>query len=635
MVGEETTEITSTSPLASNSPSNYALPGLLAILTFSIFIRLIPPTTMGFHIWGSDSGEYYAIIQSMIQKGRVPVDYEGWGFAYPFFYGMEVLAASLHLLSGMEVLPVMVFVLPSLAAFLVLPAFFITRKIFFDLRVALAAALFISVSPSGVFTTSHPMPGGLADLLGLLVILLYLHLKPLQHKREHPHKQQRSQPMTGGGGGNGTDNPSETSGNDSEGKIYQEGFKEEPRFRYNQQTGYWILLFLSIGGLMATHHMSSYFIFITLGYYTFLREIFFKTNKGELKRDIPILYYFMVFIVVYWLILIEPFRERIVDDVFGISGWILGGLGILCMTLMFLFLNYRRRWDWHYSPHYPEIQFVQQMMLVMTIISAAIIMGIAFVGVPGTSVDIDSTFIILAIPLFVLIIVCAPGPGFARFYSKGLFIIAWLSAITLSMIVMAATDNKVLLPYRHTQYLLEPVLILSALGIVEIYRFLRNGDKFATKAMVTASIVLLSIGVGYSGYPPREIIANFQEGTVYEEMEGVYWIREYRDDFHGDIASDHRMSSIIFGMGEKGATWDSAYETIHADSYENASEEIHEQDIAGVFMDEEIELGVALLQWENALPISDEALSKFQEPPFIRLMDSGFVQIYIIATISS
>ena len=142
-----------------------------------VFIRLVPPTTMGFHIWGSDSGEYYSIIESMVGKGRVPVDYEGWGFAYPFFYGFEVLVAALKLLSGFDILPLMVFVIPSLAALLVIPVFFITREVFHDNRVAILAALFVSVSPSGIFTTSHPMPGGLADIFGLLVFFFYLRLR--------------------------------------------------------------------------------------------------------------------------------------------------------------------------------------------------------------------------------------------------------------------------------------------------------------------------------------------------------------------------------------------------------------------------------------------------------------------------
>lgn len=563
--------------ISQQAARSYVVPALLSILCFSILIRLIPPSVMGFHIWGSDSGEYYTIIDSMVGKGRVPVDYEGWGFAYPFFYGFEVLVATLKLLSGIDILPLMVFVVPALAALLVIPVFFIAREVFRDNRVAILAALFVSVSPSGIFTTSHPMPGALGDLFGLLVFFFYLRLRP---GKEFLHT--------------------------------------------------WVGLVLSITCLMMVHHMSSYFVFISLGCYTVLRELFFRPNRWELQRDIPILYFFLVFIIVYWLILVEPFRERIVDNVFGINAWIVMGGALLGLTVVLGLLVLRKKWSWYYLPHYPDITFLKRMMYFMCTLSVLIMLGIAFVGVPGTTVDVDETFLLLAIPLFIMIILSAPGPGFARFYSRGLFIIAWLGAIVISLIVMAATDNKVLLPYRHTQYLLEPLLILSALGLVELYRFIPRGDSFSTKAFITAGIVLLSMGVGYSGYPPREVIANFQEGTVYEEMQGVFWVREYREDLDGDVASDHRMSSMLFGMGEVGATWDSAYDTIHAHNYTDAREEMKKEDISAVFMDDEIRKGVALLQWENAKPVEEEALAKFGEPPFVRVMDSGFVQIYYV-----
>lgn len=538
---------------------------------------------MGFHIWGSDSGEYYSIIDSMVTKGRVPVDYEGWGFAYPFFYGFEVLVGALQLLSGIDILPLMVFIIPALAALLVIPIFTISREVFASNRIALLAALFVSVSPSGIFTTSHPMPGALGDLFGLLVFYFYLRLRPGKD----------SLPM-------------------------------------------WIAMGLSITCVMFVHHMSSYFVFISIGYYTVLREIFFRTKKWEMKRDIPVLYFFMIFIVVYWLILVEPFRERIVDDAFGISAWIVVGGALVGLTVVLGLLELRKRMiDWYYLPHYPDEVFLHQMLFIMSILAVMVMIAIAFIGVPGTSVDVDETFMLLAIPLFVMIILSAPGPAFARFYSKGLFIIAWLGAILLSLIVMSATENTVLLPYRHTQYLLEPLLILSALGVVELHRMMSNWDSHQRRVILTAGLILLSIGVGFSGYPPREIIANFQEGTVYEEVQGVYWVREYNNDLEGnEIASDHRMSSLLFGIGGVGASWDSAYHTIHGASYDEAEEEIHNQNISAVFMDDEIKLGVALLQWENAVPVSDEALEKFEDPPFVRVLDSGFVQVYLIKNVT-
>ena len=557
----------------------YAVPSLVSVLLFSIILHLLPVTFKGFFIWGSDSGEYYNIINSILQKGRVPVDYQGWGFAYPFFYGMEALAAALSLLTGIDGLTVMVLIIPSLTAFLVLPIFFIAKKVFQDVRVALIASLFVAVSPSGVFATSHPMPGALGDLLGLLVLYFYLELRP--------------------------------------------GAK-----------GAWIALLLSISALMVTHHMSAYFVFITLGFYTLLRETLKRTHPHELRQDSLVLYFFLVFMTLYWLVFVEPFRDRIVNDAFGVSGWYIMAGAVLALTVILYLLRMRRNFHWYYHPTYPDMNRIMKMLLIVGGVAALIMVGIAFTGVPGTSIQVKNSFLLLVIPLLIMVILAAPAPGFVRFYSRGLFIYAWLGSITISMVAMTALNSTVLLPYRHTQYLLEPLLILSALGFVELYRYLPSGKRFSRQFAAGLCVVLLSLGVGHSAYPPREVIGNFQEGTVYPEMEGVYWVREYAGDFsgggEGKIASDHRMSSLLFGVGGVDATWDSANHTLHSRDYSNCSEEIARLNITGVFMDREIEKGAAMLQWENAEPISQASIAKFESPPFIRVLDTGFVQVYYV-----
>ena len=515
------------------------------------------------------------ITGSMVEKGRVPVAYEGWGFAYPFFYGFEVIAGALKVLGGIDILPTMVFIIPLLAALLVIPVFLITREVFASDQVALLAALFVSVSPPGIFVTSHPMPGAMGDLFGLLVFYWYLRLRP----------GRTSLPV-------------------------------------------WICLFLTITCLMMVHHLSSYIVFISLGCYTVVREVLHRTGSWELRRDALILYIFMIFMIVHWLILLQPFRDRIVSDAFGIDAWIIMGGAVGALTVVMALLTLRGRIPWEYRPRYPDITFLKRALAVVSAISIFALVGIAFIGVPGTSVDIDPLFVLLAIPLFIMVILASPGPGYARFYPRGLFIISWLAAILLSLVITAATDNRVLLPYRHTQYLFEPLLILSALAVVELVRMIPRLDTHRARILTTAGLVVLSLGVAHSGYPPREVIANFQEGTVYEEMQGVYWVREYRGDLGGTVATDHRISSMLFGMGETLGTWDSAPRTIHEENITHAREEIEREGIRGVFMTREVRKGAAMLQWENAEPVSDTALAKFEEPPFLRVMDSGFVQVY-------
>ncbi len=95
------------------------------------------------------------------------------------------------------------------------------------------------------------------------------------------------------------------------------------------------------------------------------------------------------------------------------------------------------------------------------------------------------------------------------------------------------------------------------------------------------------------------------------------------------------MSSMLFGFGGLNATWDEAYKTLHAPSYEECEDEIKsistpsgKKSINYILLDDEIKEGVALLQWENAKPMSKAAQEKFEKYPFIKLYEANGVEIY-------
>ena len=74
------------------------------------------------------------------------------------------------------------------------------------------------------------------------------------------------------------------------------------------------------------------------------------------------------------------------------------------------------------------------------------------------------------------------------------------------------------------------------------------------------------------------------------------------------------MSSMLFGFAQLNATWDEAYNTLHASSYEEYEDELEsvktpsgKKRIDYVLLDDDIKKGLALRQWENAQPMSQKA----------------------------
>ena len=117
-------------------------------------------------------------------------------------------------------------------------------------------------------------------------------------------------------------------------------------------------------------------------------------------------------------------------------------------------------------------------------------------------------------------------------------------------------------------------------------------------------------------------------------MQGVLWAGEHLES-GATVASDHRMSSMIFGFGDLNATWDAGENTLHGETYDEFQEEVASLKVPSgtkpinyVLLDDDIKEGAALLQWENARPMSQKAKDKFQKWPFIKLYEADGVEIY-------
>ncbi|MDP7607452.1 MAG: hypothetical protein QF378_02815, partial [Candidatus Poseidoniia archaeon] len=124
-------------------------------------------------LWGSDSGEYLFLTAALVGDGALLQDgYLGWGRAYPWFQGMQILAASAALLCGTP-LPATLFWLIPAAGALAVPALFLAGRRFVSSDAALVGCGCYAVAFPVVYANSHAMPGGLADPLGLLLVYAF------------------------------------------------------------------------------------------------------------------------------------------------------------------------------------------------------------------------------------------------------------------------------------------------------------------------------------------------------------------------------------------------------------------------------------------------------------------------------
>lgn len=549
---------------------------LFAIFFMAVFMRLYPLTQNA--IWGSDSGEYYYISTQLTSDGYVSTDYDGWGFGYPYFPGMFYLSGAFHFLTGIDIFWALILVIPVVASLSVLLVFFIGKLLFKSDGAGLLASAFVALAMPHVFATSHPMPGSLGDVL-LLSSTIFL-LLSFKNKKFIP------------------------------------------------------MLILSSLVLIITHHLSSYFFFIAVLGGLFIVELLRKEEKKDTRFYWIFLIFFLTILILYWTIFTPPFTEKVVSSAFDLPPWAVFSIGYVSLFLAFVLIKLRRRINWAYKPKFPKAHKQIMLFLLLLFILLFVLFFMAFIKIPGTDIQLNPEVALLFSPLIIFLAFTSVGSGYLRFFRGGMAVYGWIVALVLSLLIAMVTSNRVLLTYRHPQYLMPPLALLIGLGMVMMFNTLNEDKKRFKKVLVVGLMGVLLGLTSLSAYPSKEVMGGFQEGTSQEDIQAVFWARESLTK-GATVATDHRMSSMLFGFASLNATWDEADKTLHASSFEECNDEINrtstpsgEKPIDYVLLDDDIKEGVALFQWENAEPMSLEAKRKFEIWPFIKLYEANGVEVY-------
>ena len=145
---------------------------LYSLIPCVILIRIFH--NYSWSIWGSDTGEYLYLTRELVSNGQMLTEgYLGWGRAYPDFQGMQIVAGTISLVADIDYKIALLWFIPMISA-LSMPILFFIGKEISGFTTALFASAFYSATFAVVFANSHAMPGGLAEPLGLLVLLNWI-----------------------------------------------------------------------------------------------------------------------------------------------------------------------------------------------------------------------------------------------------------------------------------------------------------------------------------------------------------------------------------------------------------------------------------------------------------------------------
>ena len=518
--------------------------GIAAVI--AIVIRSIPAWI--YAGWGNDFGIYYSITIKFLAVKNPLYDYPAvWGSSgygsFPMLY-ITILIA--HYLTGLNPNILLLKVPPIIGGLTVIPLYFIAYELTKNKHLALGSALLLAINPVHVYQTSMPYFLTIGHLFLLTSLYFFI------------------------------------------------------RWQKSSKKALFYLTFSSIA-LLLSHHLTNYIYIISLIGISFILATFGVSSKRRIYKNYLFIFIYSGLTFVYWIIRVPGMIGFIEAPFKFVIPWYIELSGYYIALCLLFYLSLRIRFHRSF-----RIERILERIKVKYIFSSSLAMGIAIfillvvVGLRGYNIPFIS--VIYSVPF--MLTIGFMGVGLARLYKDNnllYYMGGWLGAVFLSALVSFITW-AVLEPWRHVEYMMEPLSIIGAFGIIiilqqdafkkvsikkrVIYSFktpfyvlshhlspdlhsgvpamLRIGDgdmahePFEHKSVVNvgknmqiafvATVVFIILMTGVSVFPFMGSIELPPQRVSYVVMSGVDWLV-----MHGDknytVATDHKIGTILSAYG--------------------------------------------------------------------------------------
>jgi hypothetical protein len=573
--------------------------GLALVL---VFLALEP--YLSYAVFGSDTGEYYHLTYVLVTSGHLPYGsaYGGWGTAYPDFPGIFVLSGAGAGAIGLDPFSALTVIVPVVAVLSVFPLFLLFRRLYPNDSVALLGAAIASVAMPRMFSIAHPAPLALGDFLGVAALWMFVETR--------------------------------------------------------RDTRWFLPLSLTGGALIVTHHLSTYFFVVGALGGVLLLELW---RPGLWSRRFPLREFaflgaFLTATFLFWFYGTVSFVSKVILPAFppsvaaspGLAFSLLEALGLAAVVVVALLVRLRRA---RFRParvwvRLPTDRSMARDFLILGVLVFGGIALLLFAPIPGTSQRTSPAALLWFSPVLALTLFAAGSRKQLTPARIGPFALAWVAALGLMALVALGAGlvpNSALGGYsaaipasRFAEYLFIPLGLMLAVSLARIVA--RTGDRAGRRAFVAAGlgVVLLLAANAAIVYPPQSDLGGFEEGLTHGDASLWMWVGIAAPK-SAVVASDHRLSSMIFGFDGLRATWDSTPALFTGSNWSRAVAELRHSNaptspfpIDLVAVDSVMYGGVALNPANASLPLSSQAIAWFAGLPFVLLYENGQDVVYLV-----
>jgi len=523
-----------------NLPRNWIF-WLLIVTAIAIIIRSIPAWTNV--AWGSDFGIYFGLAKDFVKSGELYNPYYGWGSSYNYFPVLYSISGFAHWITGIDLMTVMTKIAPIFGGLTVLIFYFLVYELLHNRKIAILSSLILAVLPFHVYQLSHAAPLTIGHFF--MILSLYFFVK------------------------------------------------------YRKKTIYLYPLFISTVLLIMSHHLTTYFYLISLIFIVFFENASKDKWTLHLKKDVFYILLTSILVFSYWAFIATPVYDGFMNRGLNFFG---NGIGAVFTIFLFYSLFFASfgvaRLTRRFSKYlikakesnkktnskkflrilYKLNPFIRKKnpslksriyIFVIALISYVSVL-IYFTHNPlfwqGYSLNIEA--VLLITPFLVALDFALAGFRYTSQQKNGFFIRGWTFALLFSLLFAMITNNRVLLPHRHLEYLMYPIAIISVFGIGSIFsdpdfkeifsnfkesiRFPRIKPKKDFKRLgIFAAIILIFLVVSNAAlvYPAHESLnqshPRVRDEIYAEDISVINWMTANLNENYSLIVSDHCLERMI------------------------------------------------------------------------------------------
>ncbi len=419
---------------------------LMIITALAIAVRSIPSWI--YSAWGTDFGIYYSITIEFLIKKNPFYEYPAvWGSSgYGSFPMLYLIILGAHFLTGLPPQQLLLKIPPIIGGLTVIPLYMITYEITKDRKISLIASALLAINPIHVYQTSMPYLLTVGHFF--LLLSLYFFIKWIKERK------------------------------------------------------YLGFLIVSSIALLLSHHLSNYMYIISITGISFIGGLYNYIPKKTVKRAFRFTISFTTVSIVYWILRVPGMKYFMSSPFHYALPWYgTATIGIILLIILYkIAITYNLNSSDKLWKKINSLKIINVFALSLGL-SITVFLILALVGLHGYYIPPIAIFYSIPFMLTIGFI----GVGFVKlkehtesFYFVG----SWLLSIIASLIVGLITWSS-LEPWRHIEYMMEPLSIIGAIGIASILN-----SEFFHKISVRKRVSVSFEGFSYT---PHKI---FGENTL-------------------------------------------------------------------------------------------------------------------------